>query len=86
MTMILPEKLKNITLYKLDLLLKEMLVNIYLEKGLSGENEINKFSKKVLSITEKIQLNEDINNEELKFIESLYKTYKPSIKAPIFLW
>jgi len=77
--MIFPETLKNITLYKLDLLLKKVIVDIYLQDSSEKSTlRIVDLNNKIFYVANKIYKNEEIEIEELKFVESLYNTHHPN--------
>ena len=79
--MILGNGIKFKTLYKLDRLLREVIVSTYLNKGMTDQslNEVDETSNRIYSIAENIYSDQNIEIGDLKFIEILYKMYQPTI-------
>jgi len=77
--MILSNKIKSIILYKVDRLVRETIISIYLNCGFSDQslNEMGDKVNPLLYISSKINNDEEIKCEDLKLIELEYKIYQP---------
>ena len=81
--MIISDNIKSITLYKLDRLVREIIVSLYLQKGSTDQclNEMDENVEKVLNIAYKIKKHQDINFDDLKYIELQYQVFQPMIDS-----
>ena len=77
--MILTGKIKEETLYKLDRLLREVIIETYLLQGNTGEglNQIDEHVCEITNVANKVHNNEDVSMEDLKFMDTQFRMYQP---------
>lgn len=77
--MILSDNIKKITLYKLDKLLREIIVQVYLKEGLTEQtsNKIYELTNKIHGIANKIYQNKNIELGDLMSMENLFGIFQP---------
>jgi len=77
--MILTNKIKEHTLYKLDRLLREVIVTTYLNNGCTDQclNELDELCVKIFIIAEKIYGDIHVEISDLEYVDTLYQLYEP---------
>lgn len=77
--MILSIKIKEQTLYKLDRLLRQIIISTYLDYGKTdfSMNEIDRNSNNILRVAKKIHNDKDVIKDELETVDAQYRLIQP---------